>query len=157
MLHRCFDEKFKIKWPTYKECTCSENFEVFQYFAKWMSEQQGFSPKCHLDKDLLKPGNKHYSEALCVLLPHEVNTLLIHKRLPTRGIATGVFFDIKRNKFVAQVNRKGRYEMIGRYESEEDAEVAYSNAKKAEIQRVAEEFKFSLDPRAYNALINYKV
>lgn len=157
MLERCFDPKFKVKWPTYADCTCSYAFLDFQEFATWMTSQVGFSKDCHLDKDLLVRGNKAYRPELCLLLPHAVNTLLIHKRFPNRCLPTGVTYVADRGKYVAQINRRGRYDTLGRFESVPAAEAAYKRAKEEEIRRVANLHKDVLDPRAYTSLMDYQV
>lgn len=157
MLERCYSDTFKAKWPTYKDCTCSEEFRVFQKFAQWATTQVGFSPTCHLDKDLLYRSNKLYSTETCVLLPPRVNTLLIHKRFPDRGLPTGVSYLPDRDRYVAQMNKGGKYVMLGRYKSVDEAAAKYVAEKEKEIKSVAEEYKSVLDPRAFDALINYKV
>lgn len=82
MLTRCYDEKFKDKYPTYKDCTCSDNFKQYTYFYEWCEQQKGFNTFdengniFELDKDLLFKDNKLYSEYTCVFLPKEVNALV---------------------------------------------------------------------------------
>lgn len=68
MLTRCYDEKFKAKRPTYKDCICSDNFKEYTYFYEWCEQQKGFNTFdengniFELDKDLLFKNNKLYSE-----------------------------------------------------------------------------------------------
>jgi hypothetical protein len=157
MLTRCYDEDFKLKWPTYRDCKCADEFFVFQSFASWYTSQIGYSKECHLDKDLMVRDNKLYSPDTCLLLPPQVNTLLNYKRFPDRGLPTGVSYDYKRDKYVAQVNRCGKYVMLGRFNRVEEAEQAYKYAKVEEVRRVGEAYKEVLDPRAYEALINYRM
>ena len=82
MLSRCYDEKFKTKHPTYKDCICSDNFKQYTYFYEWCEQQKGFNTFdengniFELDKDLLFKDNKLYSEYTCVFLPKEVNALV---------------------------------------------------------------------------------
>ena len=82
MLSRCYDEKFKTKHPTYKDCICSDNFKQYTYFYEWCEQQKGFNTFdengniFELDKDLLFKENKLYSEYTCVFLPKEVNALV---------------------------------------------------------------------------------
>ena len=82
MLSRCYDEKFKTKHPTYKDCICSDNFKQYTYFYEWCEQQKGFNTFdengaiFELDKDLLFKNNKLYSEHTCVFLPKEINTLV---------------------------------------------------------------------------------
>lgn len=82
MLLRCYDEKFKARHPTYKDCTCSDNFKQYTYFYEWCEQQKGFNTFdengaiFELDKDLLFKDNKLYSEHTCVFLPKEINALV---------------------------------------------------------------------------------
>ena len=82
MLSRCYDEKFKTKHPTYKDCICSDNFKQYTYFYEWCEQQKGFNTfdengaRFELDKDLLFKDNKLYSEHTCIFLPKEINTLV---------------------------------------------------------------------------------
>lgn len=38
MLQRCYDKKFHINHPTYKDCEVCEDWHNFQNFAKWYDE-----------------------------------------------------------------------------------------------------------------------
>ena len=63
MLTRCYDEKFKVKYPTYKHCFCSVSFNSYDWFYDWCNKQVSFGVDgFELDKDLLVKGNKVYSE-----------------------------------------------------------------------------------------------
>ena len=61
MLQRCFDNKLKEKYPTYKDVTCcnrwlcfanfSEDFEILKQEYNWNKDE-----KLNLDKDILHKG-----------------------------------------------------------------------------------------------------
>lgn len=60
--------------PTY--VGVSSEFDDFQRFVEWSKEQYGYnldSGSWCLDKDILAPENKVYSEATCLFVPGEVN------------------------------------------------------------------------------------
>ena len=67
----------------YIGCKMSENFKDFQYFSVWYYSQKGHASfdengkKFHIDKDLLIPNNKIYSEKFCVFIPHRINCFII--------------------------------------------------------------------------------
>ena len=82
----------------------------------------------HLDKDILVKGNKLYSEDTCSFVPAEINTLFC-----------------KANK------TRGRYNTI------EEAFLAYKQAKEAYIKELANKWKDVIDPRVYEALMDYQV
>ena len=59
---------------------------------------------------------------------------------------------------VAQVNKnKGSPEWLGSFNTEIEAFNAYKTAKETFIKEQAEKWKSQIDPRAYNALMNYQV
>jgi len=163
MLRRCTDE-FGDDWPSYSECTVSENFKSYTFFYEWCQEQVGFGNVedngnmwC-LDKDLLVKGNKLYSEDTCVFIPLRINNIII-KRDKARGeYPIGVSFDSERSKFKASCGTgKGGRKLVGRYSTVEQAFQAYKTFKEALIKEVANDYKNLIDPRAYQALMNYEV
>ena len=159
MLQRCYSDTSKKKKPTYEGCEVSDNFKSYEYFYEWCHKQIGFNNKdWHLDKDLLIKGNKVYSESTCVFIPQEINSLLI-KRESLRGeYPIGVYWHNASKAFEARVSKnKGKQECLGYFKTEIEAFNAYKIAKESFIKEQAEKWKSQIDPRAYNALINYTV
>ena len=163
MLSRCYGSKTQARQPTYEGCKVSDNFKSYEYFYEWCHSQIGFGNggngnPFHLDKDLLIRGNKIYSENTCVFLPKEINSLLT-KREALRGKhLIGVSWKKANNAFVATVNKnKGKSEYLGYFKTELEAFNAYKQAKEAFVKEQASKFKSQIDPRAYNALMNYTV
>ena len=163
MLKRCYSDSYKKKNPTYKDCEVSENFKSYEYFYEWCHKQVGFGNDgngnpFHLDKDLLIKGNKVYSESTCVFIPSEINSLLI-KREALRGeYLIGVYWSKTNKAFRARVNKnKGASEHLGYFNTELEAFNAYKVAKETYIKEQANKFKSQIDPRAYEALMNYQV
>ena len=159
MLTRCYSDTYKKKQPTYEGCEVGDNFKSYEYFYEWCNKQIGFSNQdWHLDKDLLIKGNKVYSEDTCVFLPVEINSLLV-KRESSRGKhPIGVHWSKTKKAFKAQVcKNKGNQEHLGYFKTELEAFNAYKQAKESFIKEQANKFKSQIDPRAYEALINYTV
>ena len=163
MLKRCYSDNYKKKNPTYKDCEVSDKFKSYEYFYEWCHKQIGFGVDGNgnpfqLDKDLLIKGNKVYSENVCVFIPSEINTLLI-KREALRGEhLIGVSWSKRNKAFRARVNKnKGKSEHLGYFNTEIEAFEAYKKAKEFFIKEQAEKWKSQIDPRAYEALINYTV
>ena len=159
MVERCYSDTCKKKRPTYKDWKVSENFKSFEYFYEWCHKQIGFGNEgWHLDKDLLNKGNKVYSESTCVFIPNEIN-LLLTKRTTSRGEnLIGVHWSKRDKAFVAMVcKNKGKQEYLGLFNTEIEAFNAYKHAKESFIKEQAEKWKYQIDPRAYEALMNYKV
>ena len=163
MLTRCYSDKSKKKHPTYEGCEVSDNFKSYEYFYEWCHSQIGFDNDgngnpFHLDKDLLIKGNKVYSENTCVFIPSEINSLLV-KRAASRGeYLIGVSWSKTNKAFKATVRRnKGKPEYLGYFKTEIEAFNAYKIAKESFIKEQANKWKSQIDPRAYNALMNYTV
>ena len=163
MLERCYSDTSKKKQPTYEGCEVSENFKSYEYFYEWCHSQVGFGNDGNgnpfqLDKDLLTKGNKVYSEDSCIFIPSEINTLLI-KCTASRGeYLIGVCWNKKCKAFVAMVNKsKGKSEYLGLFNTELEAFNAYKQAKESFVKEQADKWKSQIDPRAYEALMNYTV
>ena len=159
MLQRCYSDAYRNKRPTYEGCKVSDNFKSYEYFYEWCHKQIGFGNQgWHLDKDLLTKGNKVYSEDSCIFIPSEINTLLI-KRAASRGeYLIGVSWYSKSKAFVARVNKsKGGSEYLGLFNTEIEAYNAYKIAKESFVKEQANKWKSQIDPRTYNALMNYEV
>ena len=59
---------------------------------------------------------------------------------------------------MARVNKnKGTQEHLGYFNTELEAFKAYKQAKESFVKEQAEKWKSQIDPRAYNALMNYEV
>ncbi len=160
-LERCYSERCQIKHPTYRGCTVSENFKSYTYFYEWCNKQVGFEhQEWNLDKDILVKGNKVYSEDTCCFVPPEINSLFTKTDKLRGKYPIGVYYRKDTNKFVAQVNRnniKGCQDYLGAYDCPNEAFLVYKEAKEVFIKQVAEKWKDKIDPRVYEALLNYQV
>ena len=164
VLKRCYSDARKKKRPTYKDCICSDNFNSYEYFYEWCNTQIGFNKTdekgrlFHLDKDLLVKGSKVYSEDTCVFLPVEINSVLTKTDKLRGDYPIGVHWCNSKKVFVAQINRnKGQQDYLGQFDNPNDAFLAYKKAKESYLKELAYKWKERIDPRAYKALMNYKV
>ena len=161
VLKRCYYERKSQQYhcTTYVDCKVSDNFKYFTYFKDWCNKQVGFNSidekgaLFHLDKDILVKGNKVYSEDTCCFVPQEINALFI-KRDKLRGeYPIGVSFHKSRGMLRATLNNKH----LGYFNTAEQAFQVYKTAKEAYIKEVANKWKDKIDPRVYEALMNYEV
>ena len=158
MLQRCYSTTLKKKHPAYKDCEVSDNFKCYEYFYEWCNKQIGFNNEgWHLDKDLLIKGNKVYSENTCVFLPLEINSLLLGNDKVRGNFPIGVSWHKASNKYCASVNEFNKQKHLGLFDNEIDAFRKYKQAKEYQIKNMAEIYKGLVDPRAYEALMNYQV
>lgn len=158
MIKRCYSDTISKLHPTYQDCKVSENFKYFTFFRNWCLSQKGFNQDgWHLDKDILIKGNKVYSEDTCVFVPQEINKLLIKSNSKRGEHLIGVCYHSRDKCFVAKLNVEGRKMHLGYYDTEHEAFLAYKQEKETYIKEVANKWKDQIDPRAYEALMNYQV
>ena len=161
MLRRCYSEKGRHKFQSYDDCTVSENFKKYSYFYEWVNTQVGFNSVddmgniFQLDKDLLSKGNKIYSETTCVFLPLEINIALAIKDSKHKKFHVGVRKNRNKYEVICCINSKSTY--LGLFNTELEAFNAYKIAKESYLKELANKWKDKIDPRAYEALMNYQV
>jgi len=129
MIVRCYDDKFKSKFPTYIGCTVCEEWLTFSNFKRWM-ESKDWEGK-ELDKDLLTKGNKVYSPASCVFISQKMNKFLTDSSLARGEFPLGVTFDKEAGKYRTQCQNPltGKIERIGRFIDPESANEAWRKRK----------------------------
>lgn len=158
MLARCYSEHNLKRKPSYRGCEVSENFRSYTFFYEWCQAQVGFN--CDgwcLDKDLLKKGNKVYSEDLCVFIPMAINNAIVKADALRGEYPIGVSFDKARLKFQARLWVNSKPKSLGRYSTPEEAFSVYKREKEKHLKEIANKWESLLDRRAYNALVNYTV
>lgn len=160
VLYRCYHPDSAAKRQTYKDCSMSENFRTFSYFREWCRKQTGFGNKnWHLDKDIIKKGNKVYSEDTCCFVPQEINCLITDAKAIRGVYPRGVYHDTSKckKKFSARVSKNGKHKRFGSYETPEEAFEVYKREKEKYIKEVANKWKDQIDPRVYAALMNWTI
>jgi hypothetical protein len=163
LLQRC-REKYWKEHPTYIGVSCSENFKSYSFFYEWYHTQTNASAidsdgkMFPLDKDLLFKGNKVYSEHNCSFIPQRINKLLTGRSTFRGDCPLGVSWCKVNRKYKASCSDgKGNQKTLGYYTTQKQAFNIYKTFKEALIKEVANEYKEQLDPRAYEALMNYSV
>ena len=135
MLKRCYCPKYHALKPSYAGCSVATEWLSFSNFKSWMREQDWEGK--HLDKDILTPGNKVYSAQTCCFVEPSLNQLLAFYRSKPRGLPPGVSLDKWSGRYRAQCHDFGR--ALGRFETPQQAHVAYALAKSSVIRSAAQE------------------
>lgn len=158
MLQRCYDNKFLLKHPSYKDNFVSQEFLNFQNFAHWCQSAIGFNNTgwC-LDKDIIFKGNKIYSERTCCFIPHEINNLFINSKVCRGQYPVGVSFNKNTGRYSASCHKNGKQITVGEYETPEQAFIAYKIFKEIVIKEVAEKWKDQIDIRVYDSLMLWSI
>ena len=68
-----------------------------------------------------------------------------------------MYFNKTKGKFVAQLNKNGKLIGLGYFDFELEAFSVYKEQKECHIKEVANKWKDQIDPRVYEALMNYQV
>ena len=163
MLKRCYNKKYHEKYQTYIGCSVSDNFKHYSYFYDWCHKQIGFnddSPnqrKWHLDKDILIPDNKIYSEYVCVFVPPEINTFFTNRGLSRGRWPIGVYFHEQRSKFMAYCSVNGKDKYLGYFATPEEAHAVYKQFKENLCKETAAKWRGQVDNRVYDAMMVWGV
>lgn len=158
MLQRCYCQKYHTKKPTYVGCSVSEKFRHYSFFYEWVSQQIGFGVDgFHLDKDILIPNNKLYSEDVCVFVPHEINTFFNDCDNARGEFPIGVNFHKASGKFRALCSVNGKQQHLGLFSTAKEAFTAYKQFKEALSKEIAKKWQPQIDNRVYAAMMLWGV
>lgn len=159
MLERCYEPTTEQMRLCYEDVTvCTEWFN-YQNFAEWAKVQPGYGNReWAMEKDLLVKGNRYYAPDKCCFLPAELNNQML-KTEKMRGLyPIGVCLHKSNGKFIAHCKQEGTTSThVGIYYTIQEAFDAYKEAKESRLKHLAKKWKDQIDPRAYNALMNYNV
>ena len=150
MLERCFSDHYKAKWPTYTNVTCCDDWLIASNFIDWM-KQQDWKDK-HLDKDILRKNNKTYAPDFCLFIPQELNKLLNFNQRQRGKYGIGIS-EYRDGKYKAAIRDNGRNLHLGWYDSIEEVQNVYLEAKKNLIAQAAHDHKH-LHPNLESRLIS---
>ena len=153
MKNRVFGGRHK----NYLDCSISENFLDYQFFAHWCHNQIGWNEdNWHLDKDLIVEGNKEYHEDKCVFVPRVINTVLNSEKLPRdNGLPLGVVYAKEWNQYQARCNVFGVQKYLGAYKTPEEAHQSYVKRKNEYVQELAEMYKGRVRDEVYVKLRDF--
>jgi hypothetical protein len=143
------------KAPLYVGCT--NEFENFQDFAEWCQTQIGYNLDFCLDKDLLIKGNKKYSKNTCVFIPQEINKLFTKRQRFRGDLPIGLTWEKNKTSIRVGFTRDNNRVNAGSYYDIYEAFSVYKKLKEDWIKVQAENWRDEIDPRAYDAMINYEV
>ena len=159
MLKRCYSESYLKRFPSYRGKTVCEEWLIYSNFHKWMVDYPYNKYNWHLDKDILVKGNTVYSPETCTFLPEAIN-LLLGKSTRRRGkypIGVCSVRRRKRTKYMAQCYDSAGKRSCRYFSSADEAFAWYKESKERAVREVADLYKGVIDPRAYEALVNYTV
>ena len=129
MVRRCYDKnKNGCERYSGRGVSVCKEWLNFQNFARWFSAQPNSNLRgFEVDKDIINPSAKTYSEENCAIVPHYINALLTTTNAKRGEFPVGVCKH--RAGFLAQCNRNGKRVKLGVFNSVDDAFNAYKKYK----------------------------
>ena len=152
MIRRCYDEKRKDTYSSYYgTCEVCSEWHNFQVFGQWYEQNfyQVGTERMHIDKDILIHGNKIYSPETCIIVPQRINMMFMNK--PNKYNLPSGITPIANGRYNASYRGKS----IGNYDTLELAVKAHDTEKKKALIELANEYKYKIPNKLYEALINW--
>ncbi len=145
--------------PSYQGCSIDDRWKDFQQFAYDYENMVGYGlPNRQIDKDILVKGNKIYGPDTTILVPQDINILLTNCKNARGTLPLGVTYTPNNTPpYLVRIRKHGKRVYIGRYHTPEEAFQAYKVAKEQHIKDMANLYQHELDPRAYDALMNWTI
>ena len=164
MIRRCYENKD----TSYKDCSVCEEWLCYANFEKWYDDNywECGSETMHLDKDILKHGNRIYSPNNCIFVPKDINMLFVkQKNKRINNLPIGVKLDsstLTRDKqlYVARISKKNKTVTICRTIDPITAFNSYKVEKENYIKEVADEYKSkypNFPIKLYEAMYKWEV
>jgi hypothetical protein len=156
MLLRCYSAVYHKKQPTYIDCEVQDSWLRFSNFKKWMLAQDWEGKE--LDKDILFPENKVYSEDYCVFVTKQINTFFSERGAERGEYPIGVGLHKQSGLYRARCGdtEGGRYN-LGYFKTPEEAHKAWLQCKLEQARILASK---QTDVRVAKAIVaryeNYK-
>jgi hypothetical protein len=149
------------KFGKYSDQVICEDWKDYQNFAAWFEDatSKHYDKGWQLDKDLIST-EKLYSPETCVFLPEEVNKALNIKSRARGEVCLGVSYSKDATKLYVQYACKHSDFAVRKWFSLDKLQEGfqmYKTARERYIKHLAEKYKDKLDPRAYAALVSYKI
>lgn len=145
------------KQPCYRGVSLHPLFETFPRFRDWADKQPGSKlwPAFQFDKDLLSPTVKQYGPDNCIFLPAEINKAIGVRQRNNESGYPGVSWCKQTESWQATIRIDGKKRHLGRHHTKEEAFDAYCQTKREEMRSKALKWRDHIDPRAYEALMQY--
>lgn len=150
ILRRCYCPAQQRRNQSYIGCSVDTSWHNFQIFAEWF--YANYKTGMHIDKDLIKRGNRVYCSDFCSFVPPEINSLIKTSRGNDKdGVHSQDGF------YIAFVTKYGIKTYLGCFKSYNEAANVYRKEKETHVKLMAEKYKSEIDPRVYSYLKSWKL
>lgn len=150
ILRRCYSD---TQQNVYVGCTVCRAWLHFSKFHRWYT--RNYVEGYHIDKDILKPGNKVYCPQYCRFVPKELN-LLLNKNEAQRGRFSQGISRTATGNYQSTLSKNGKNFSLGTFTSKTKAAKVYRKAKAAWIRTIARKYYLAgaIDEAIYSALLH---
>lgn len=131
MLKRCYSPKFVEENVTYDDCFVCDEWLNLSLFKKWFDSN--YKEGMQLDKDILEPNSRVYSENTCAYVSKQLNVLFVESFVNRGEYPLGVSLYKPNGRFKAECTKHGKVYCVGYYDTPEDAHRAYKEYKRKHI------------------------
>lgn len=158
MLSRCYNP-VDTGYKRYGErgVFVCKDWHNFQNFAEWYSGYKKKEDGWNLDKDILVKGNLEYSPDKCCIVPRQINAAVVTSEASRGEYPIGVTFSKRENIFYMQVQIGQGRSIHSRHKTEEQAFLAYKDAKETQLLSLAFEWAGRVDHKVIVALKEWSV
>jgi len=153
MLERVFDTKYHAQFPTYIGTSVCDEWKYFMNFRAWMMAQDWRNKQ--LDKDIVVPGNKHYSPETCAFVDGQINSLLLDRAAGRGKYPIGVSYYKRNKKYQASMKMNGKSRNLGYFDTPEEASLVYRKEKSRYVRHIA--LTRVDDPRVRAGLLKHAI
>lgn len=153
MLKRVFDPKFHAQYPTYIGTSVCDEWKYFMNFRSWVMAQDWRNKQ--LDKDIIVPGNKHYSPETCAFVDGRINSLLLDSASSRGKYPIGVSYCKPNKKYCAMIRINGKKRYLGYFDTPEEASLVYRKEKSRHVRHIA--LTQVDDPRVRAGLLKHAI
>ena len=163
VLRRCYDDKWKAKYCTYRDVYLCESWHDYQVFALWY--YNNYKDGYQIDKDILSDyygEGVYYSPKTCRMIPRDLNMLLVNRVGKSRNIDTPLVVSYSKHidKYTAWCNNgEGKTVNLGSRDTAVEAFNLYKTYKENLIKEKACNYhtKGVIDDTLYESLLVYEV
>jgi hypothetical protein len=162
MIRRCYWEKSRKEYLSYKDCNVCEEWKYYSNFKKWFDKNfyQVENEIMCLDKDILIKNNKTYGPNNCIFAPERINVLFVRHETNRGNFPIGVdYVKKKKNKnYRARCNYNTNKSIdLGSFDTPEKAFNAYKQYKENLIKNIANKYKNKIPQKLYELMCKYQV
>lgn len=152
MLKRAYYPKYHAIKPTYLDVEVSPVWFSFNKFLEWVLPQDYHGDHIQLDKELIGRG-KYYGPDDCILVPRSAN-MFINTLKGSHDPANTGAYTVGNGKFTSGIYDEGKFNHLGRFQSEESAHNAWIYAKKKIAEKHKPEWD-SVDARIHPLAVEF--